>query len=221
LDHWVIVAGSLGGTAVAKKTSSKGKGKGKDPITGRTLQLTSDGRELEFKDDIIYDLNLGNTAGSDIKALDNSPVSPPLPGRIYTQFQLSKNALVQNDEGYTDPFSGADQHRGVMLGKFLYDKAGRIKDATIKAVAFVNESTTSDEIDAVIMNYANPVRLTFPSPIDIGTGTVVAQYFVNYSSDGERSTGEIGGGLAAIRAFGGGKYFFEGWQNNLFDTSLV
>ena len=32
---------------------------------------------------------------------------------------------------------------------------------------------------------------------------------------------ERGGGLAAIRAFGGGKYFFDGWQNNLFDTSLV
>ena len=107
-----------------------------------------------------------------------------------------------------------------MLGEFLYDKEKRLEYFTPASFADLDQSDSNpNDLDGDIKNY-NP-RIKYAAK-ELGPTTSLPpeQEVARYYSDGTYKE-ESGGGLAAIRAFGGGKYFFEGWQNNLSDTSLV
>jgi hypothetical protein len=208
---------------VAKKSSSRGKGKGKgkskagkDPITGRSLLLSQDGNTVEIRDDVIYEVWQGSpdTFSDDtFTPVRGTPTSRPPDGAYYGQYQLGDDRIVSATYGNYDE---GVQYRSVALGDFSYDKHGRMTRSSVTNSGFTQVSDyDTGRVFGTLEEFSQPWISRIPYEGTPPPSTITANYSYN-STDPEE-----GGGLAAIRAFGGGKYFFEGWQNNLFDTSLV
>jgi hypothetical protein len=200
------------------KGGKKGGKVGKDPVTGRSLLLSAEGNTVEIKDDVVYEIWEGSsdTVADDVYTPVNGiPSGAPRPGTHYGQFQFGDRELVISSYGdwYPDVL-----YRSVLVGDFSYDSKGRLTRASVSSEGMIQKSDENpDVLFGNIDEY--PQRWNFTPAQYPGTPpepTNVAGYSWT-SSPNEES----GGGLAAIRAFGGGKFFFEGWQNNLFDTSLV
>jgi hypothetical protein len=228
VDHWVIVAGSLRGTAVAKKSSSrgKGKGKGKDVITGRTLQLTSDGRTIELKDDVVYefiDQSTDTVADDLIRSLRSVPTGAPPDGAYYIQIQLGDDAIA-----LTRVYDIDTVYRSVDIAKTSYDRKGKAKISSFSDLAYMQTLTTvnPDRRWGAIRHLSSPYTIPSSSigeiPLDLGIEIArLGEFQSNPSDPSSPIVNESGGGLPAFRAFGGGKFFYEGWQLDPFNTSLV
>jgi hypothetical protein len=206
------------------KGGKKGGKVGKDPVMGRTALLSLDGRIIEIQDDVVYQVTKGSpdTAADDIyRPLASIPLGAPSDGTYYSQVQLGNDRVVSTTYGF---FADPVQYRHVALGNFVYDNRGKMIQSTITSDGFTQVSDDNlSRLFGTIFQYSQPWTSTMmytglqPTPIEsLPPSTITADYCYNCSDGPEK-----GGGLAAIRAFGGGKYFFEGWQNNLFDTSLL
>ena len=210
------------------RKSGKGKGgkkggkvgnignEGKDPVTGRTWLVQGNGRSELVRDDVVYEITYGSldTDMDDIiKPLNSIPTGAPPAGASYMQFQLGSDRIVMNQ------YHQGKMQRGVLLGEFSYDQIKRLAFATPESTGQLSQSDSNPNIlDGDIENF-NP-RIKYAAKEISPTSPHPTEEVAVYSNNGTDRE-ESGGGLAAIRAFGGGKYFFEGWQNNLFDTSLV
>jgi hypothetical protein len=197
------------------KKRDKAGNTGRDPVTGRYMQEMVDGRTFLVRDDAIYQNDVGkwenpsdwNNASDDVLTLlqsvptETNGIHISYPDAII-QWQLGDNAVVGSTSYDTI------RTRTVYLGDFKYDKNGKLISGRIDYHARLEEKPSD--------------------PTWIGGGIYQAQDTLyrpltewdNYGIeivDVKQSTG----GLAAIRAFGGGKYFFEGWDNNVFDPTIV
>jgi hypothetical protein len=129
---------------------------------------------------------------------------------------MGNDRLIRTSYG---EFDEGVQYRNVLLGNFSYDKNGRMtKFGTTSSRMIQVSDDNLEQLFGTVEQF--PQLWTTSAPFDYNKtfppqSTVLADYCYLCLEQ------EKGGGLAAIRAFGGGKYFFEGWQNNLFDTSLV
>ena len=206
---------------MAKKSSSRGKGKGKDkdPITGRSMLLSDGSRTFEVKDDVVYEVIEGSpdtTADDVLTPLATQPTGAPRPGSHYMQYQFGNDRVVQTSYGSWAPDA---MYRSVSLGSFSYDKKGRLSLLTETSWGMIQKSdSNTDVLFGTVERFLSPQQITPDQKFSgvRGPTEITANYCYNCADGVEK-----GGGLAAIRAFGGGKYFFEGWQINLFDTSLV
>jgi hypothetical protein len=213
------------------RKSSKGKGgkkggkagnignEGKDPVTGRTWLIPGNGRSELVRDDVVYEYTYGSpdTVMDDIiKPLNSIPTGAPPTGAAYMQFQLGSDRIVLN--GY---YQGKMQ-RSVTLGEFSYDaqKGLAFITPTSSATLFQSDGDPNDLVGNTY-NFNPPIKYASNSQELLSTSLAANAQTVAYTYNDGINREEKGGGLAAIRAFGGGKFFFEGWQNNLFDTSLV
>jgi hypothetical protein len=206
------------------RKSGKGKGGkkggkgGKDPVTGRSIEYMADGRLVAFQDDVVYEVTKGSpdTYADDIYTpLKAVPIGPPREGAYYLQVQLGGDRMIFNSYGrIADPV----QYRVASFGGFTYDKNGRMARMSISSdgTMQMNDDNSSPRFGYLTV-YSPPSVPSLPYDGGFHSGTELASYDWGSGSGAK----ETGGGLAAIRAFGGGKYFFEGWQNNLFDTSLA
>lgn len=199
------------------KGGKKGGKAGKDPITGRSVEFMEDGRLVEVKDDVVYEVTKGSpdTAADDIyRPLASIPLGAPPDGTYYSQVQLGNDRIISTSYGlFADPV----QYRYVAFGNFAYDRRGKMIQSTITSDGFTQVSDDNlSQLFGTLRQYSQPWVSTNFGADDAPSSIITADYCYN-CSDGP----EQGGGLAAIRAFGGGKYFFEGWQNNQFDTSLA
>jgi hypothetical protein len=95
----------------------------------------------------------------------------------------------------------------VYLGDFIYDKNGRLTSGKVEFRAALEEKPSDPTWIGGNIYQVQDTLYRPPTEWD-KYGTEIVD---------ETATG----GLAAIRAFGGGKYFFEGWDNNVFDTTIV
>ena len=205
------------------RKSGKGKGgkkggkAGKDPVTGRTVLLSEGGRTIEIQDDVVYEITPQGSpdllADDILKPLASIPLGAPPDGTYYGQFQFGDDRIIFTNYGlYDDPV----QYRYVALGNFVYDRRGKMVQSTITSDGFTQVSDDNPtQIFGNLFQYSQPWVSTVPREGVEPPSTETASYCYLCLEQ------EKGGGLAAIRAFGGGKYFFEGWQNNLFDTSLA
>jgi hypothetical protein len=213
--------------------SSKGKGgkkggkAGRDPVTGRTLLISQDGRTEMVKDDVVYEIIEGspNTAADDIiRPLQSMPITPPSSGVFYHQVQLGDDCILVTNYREADTVV-----RNVILGKTSYDKKGRATTTSETSSAYMQTLKTANpdrmwgDVRSNSSPYVFPTSSIFMLPLE--RGTLVAEVGMSFpiAADGTESSvmNEYGGGLSAIRAFGGGKYFYDGWQLDPFNTSLV
>ena len=207
------------------KGGSKGVKGGKDPVTGRTITTTIDGVTSTFKDDVVYEHLSGSpdTIADDIiRPLKSIPNGAPPAGNDYIQFQLGDDRIAVNT--YFGGSSRAQNHENIarylILGRNAYDKkTGKLTSITPEKVGGLTKSDSIPDAESgVIAKVTTPLKVTsedlFSSnPLPLKT---LAEY-----SHGSTVEIDTGGGLATIKAFEGGKYFFDGWQNNLFSPSLV
>jgi len=211
------------------RKSSKGKGGkkrgkvGKDLITGRSLALSIEGKELKFADDVVYEIR-SNSPGTSLDdtwvPLRSIPFDLPPEGTSYGQFQLGDNIIVFN----TVRDGGTSISRQFYAGQIMYDKGGRATLLNINDHGYLQDSKSLG-LEGVIYSLENGYS-TPPSSIPllpkgnerarINSGTVV-----NPSGEVSTTSEEHGGGIDAFRDLASGKLFYDGWQNNLFDTSLV
>jgi hypothetical protein len=211
---------------VAKRSSSKGKGKrgrniGKtvDPVTGRYIQETEGGITFLLKDDIVYHHSVGkwetesdwSNASDDsfiplksapvdingVLAVDGTPIEHP---DAIMQVQLGDHAIV------IDNSRGTLRQRDVYIGDFRYDKKGRLLDGRVDYNAWYEESPSL--VNGSISKATDSAYRPFSS---------WDNYMTLVTNDEDPSPN----GLMAIRAFGGGKYFYEGWQKEIFNPVLV
>lgn len=212
-------AGNLSTRSGAKKFDVQS-----DPITGRTITTTIDGITNTFKDDVIYEHISGSpdTIADDIiRPLTSIPKGPPPAGSDYIQFQLGDDRIVVNNY-FGGPRTQNDENiaRFLMIGKNTYDKiTGKLTSMTPEKVGSLIKSDSKPDIQSgIITKVTKPIKV---SPKDLFDGNPIPlKTLAEYTHD---TTGirDTGGGLATIKAFEGGKYFFEGWQNTLFNPSLV
>lgn len=205
-----------------RKRGKAGKigNEGRDPVTGRSVEFIQDGRLIELQDDVVYEVTKGSPdtyADNIYTPLRQIPVGPPRDGTYYFQVQLGDNQLIASSYGEYDD---SVLFRNIDAGSFSFDKQGRMSEARIVSSGMMQlAATDQDQLFGTITEFAPPLSSATPLAVPIGgsspSATVTADYCYLCLEQ------EKGGGLAAIRAFGGGKFFFEGWQNNLFDTSLV
>ena len=204
-------------------TSTKAVKGGKDPVTGRTFQASTGGRTIVFQDDVVYETIEGSPdtyADDIIRPLKSIPIGAPPAGSSYVQFQLGSDRMAFSM--YGDGRSvNENMQRGVMFGKFSYDNKKRLTSVTLASGGNIAQSDSNPDVLHGGIQKDISSRAYTPEQL-FGDNREEAPYIdlTEYSNDGKRKE-ESGGGLAAIRAFGGGKYFFDGWQNSLFDTSLV
>jgi hypothetical protein len=208
---------------VPKKSSSKGKGK--DPITGRTLQFTGDGRTVEVQDDVVYEVIDGSpdTMVDDvIRPLKSIPTGLPQNGVFYAQFQLGDDAIMMTRIRDIDTV-----YRDVLIGSTAYNKRGKASIGTYTDTAFMQTLKTQnpDRTWGVYEKYSSPYKAPASSLMFLPPGEEVAMVGTSFpiAEDGTQSSviSESGGGLAAFRALGGGKFFYEGWQLDPFNTSII
>jgi hypothetical protein len=179
------------------------------------------------KDDVVYEIIEGSpdTAADDIiKPLESVPTIPPPFGVLYSQFQLGDNCILQTNYRDVDTVV-----RRVTLGKTSYDKKGRATTASETSSAYMQTLKTANpdrmwgDVRSNSSPYVFPASSIFMLPLE--RGTLVAEVGMSFpiAEDGTESSimNEYGGGLSAIREFGGGKHFYEGWQLDPFNTSLV
>jgi hypothetical protein len=201
------------------RKSSKGKGgkkggkAGKDPVTGRYMQETEDGRTFLVRDDGIYHYKDNGTPDylkdDTLTLLGSAPAEADgihVADSVVIQHQFGDKAVVISSSRDTI------RQRDVYVGDFTYDKKGRLTGGRVEFHAYIEEqpsfATPSERIGGGIYQATDPTYKPF-SEWDTSTVQLV--------DDDDPATG----GLPAIRAFGGGKYFYEGWYNSLFDTSLA
>jgi hypothetical protein len=205
------------------KERDKAGNTGRDPVTGRTVEFLQDGRLVELQDDVVYEVTRGSPdtfADNIYTPLKQIPITPPRDGTYYFQVQLGDNHLIANSYGGEWEYNDSVSFRNVDVGSFSFSKGESMSEARIVSSGMMQVATTDqDQLFGTITEFTPSLSSVTPLAIPIGgpspTAIVTADYCYLCSEK------EKGGGLAAIRAFGGGKYFFEGWQNNLFDTSLV
>ena len=119
------------------------------------------------------------------------------------QVQFGDNAVVISSSRSTI------RQRDVYLGDFTYDKKGKLTSGKVEFHAYLEEKPSDPTwIGGGIYQATDPTYKPF-SEWDASTVEIVDH------------DDPVTGGLPVIRAFGGGKYFYESWHNNLFDTSLV
>ncbi len=190
-------------------------------MTGRTLTGYGNNHTFDFRDDVVYEIQGGSLAATSddtIRTLNSIPQGAPPDGSYYLQFQLGNNVIAMNAYGMFASDGNDDLYRYILLGDTSYSKKQKLTKAEIKSTGFIQKSDKNPDVFFGHL-YDHPGNWIF-SLTDNGTPPAsidIAAYDWGSGSGAK----ETGGGLAAIRAFGGGKYFFEGWQNNLFDTSLV
>jgi hypothetical protein len=192
------------------RKSSKGKGGkkggkvGKDPVTGRYMQEMEDGRTFLVRDDGIYKSEASNNTITPLTSV------PPEVAGIHIdepdsiiQIQFGDNAVVISSSRSTI------RQRDVYLGHFTYDKKGRLTSGKVEFHAYLEEKPSDPTWIGGGIYQATDLAYKSFSEWDASTVQLV--------DDDDPSTG----GLPVIRAFGGGKYFYEGWDMNPFDTSLL
>lgn len=211
---------------MAKKSSSKGKGKkgrniGKtvDPVTGRYIQETENGRTFLVRDDVLYHHSVGkwetesdwsDTSDDTLTPLKSAPVEisgvltvdgVPIehPDAIF-QYQLGDHVIIADNSRSTL------RQRDVYIGDFRYDKTGRLLDGRVDYHAWYEESPFL--LNGSISKANDSAYRPLPS---------WDNYMTLVTNDEDPSPN----GLMAIRAFGGGKYFYEGWQKEIFNAALV
>ena len=189
----------------------------KEQATGRSMLVSKDGRTIEIKDDVVYEVHPGSpeTFVDDvITELKSIPKSAPPSGAFYTQVQLGDHSVVSNSYGDWAPDA---QYRSALLGDFNYDKGKHITSSKVSSIGYIQKSAKNDEILFGNIGSFNPAWTFDPSKLENSPPN--QNQTSNYAWNS--TPVETGGGLSAIRGFGGGRFFFEGWQNNLFDTTLA
>ena len=202
--------------AVPKTSSSEGK----DAITGRTIQVTSDGRTISLQNDVIYEViegDPGTLADDIIRPLKSEPSTPPPNGVTYAQVQLGDNAIMMTNIRDTDTI-----YRSVFIGSTNYDKKGAATTSNLTDASYMQTRTMAnpDRTWGEIRKFSTPYLTPSSSINKIPLETAGVQASVT-TSPPSTTLDESGGGLAALRAFRGGKYFYEGWQLDPFNTSIV
>jgi hypothetical protein len=200
------------------RKSSKGKGgkkggkAGKDPVTGRYMQETEDGRTFLVRDDGIY-----KTQASDNTITPLISIPPEVAG-IHTgepdsimQFQFGDNAIVQTNS------HGTLRQRNIYLGDFKYDKNGKLTSGRVDFRASIEEKPSDPAWVFGSIRKAQDTLYRSPNEWDNHLGD---ETWTNYGQivEGYVPTEQE---LSEIRLFGAGRYFYNGWELDPFNPSIV
>ena len=214
-----------------------GNGGGKDPVTG--VYFSDIGERIES--DKVYDSN--SDFVKKIRSLSNPNEFDEYNKNYTTEFEFGGNFIVWTMISDDHRFPGIEMQRVVAQGEFKYNN-GTISSARISAIAIGdaiagNAPPTGEEVS----KFPQPMIVDNPSSFyswrqSIDKFYESAAYEVNGYSvsgpgtlengqvsvmriDGGREIWETGDGIAAVRAFGSGNFFYDGWQSNPFDSNLI
>jgi len=196
-----------------------GNGGGKDSVTGLYFEVP--GTKEVFRSDVTQTIKKGTSA-----------LFPDLDTDIIIEFELSKDYMVWTFRDVSDELGIS---RIVQQGDFRYNSKGALTSATLGQSA--QEWPTIPSLGGVI----NSPR---SGPISVDGSTNGFQMLLgmtgeewattdSYSSESfttqdgldaiQKGNGfwEVGDGKIALRSFGQGKFFYDGWQNNPFASNLI
>ena len=182
------------------------------------LQITAEGRTIEVQDDVVYEVIDGSpdTMADDVfRPLNSIPIGAPDNGVFYAQFQLGDNAIMMTKIRDIDTV-----YRSVLLGSTAYDKRFKASISSFTDSAYMQTLKTQnpDRTWGVYEKYSSPYKTPTSSLFFLPQGAELAAVTTSPPST---TLEESGGGLSAFRTFGGGKYFYEGWQLDPFNTSII
>ena len=199
-----------------KKHRSKSKGrkskgfdspkKGtRDDITGMTVEVDGIGR---ITSDEKYE------AGSTLVEFFPKTNGAPFVQVVELEFG-SKEYVVM-----TTKLSNDGTTRSVLQGAFGY-KDGKVASARVDAMASVSQGPNSTYGYGDIVTFGGGVSISNPqsayswqSALSGNPGTTVASYDLDNGS-------VVTGSKDPFIAFGGGKFYQEGWTSNPFDSNLI
>ena len=109
--------------------------------------------------------------------------------------------------------------RFVWSGSVTYDKSGRAVGMTGRDYGYIYMGLDGDFFGR-ILRFTDLGEMPTSRLLTAPLYTLNNQEIARIGSSGV-SPEESGEGLPAFRSFGGGKYFYDGWQLDPFNTSLV
>ena len=206
-----------------------GRDKRKDKITGLTIDaLKSSGETVRLENNVVYLVDLGRSSADfddEFYPLDYIPTSAPPFKQIYFQVQLGDKELVS-----TNIASSGVVYRSIHKGKAKFSKKGSLKKFKTRISGYMDWSDEEgvDAFGGSLQAYSpaykfSPKKTMFADHPD---GKEVAGLGFDIYRDGDglianHAMIERGAGLSYFRNLGDGKYFFEGWHLDPFDTSLI
>jgi hypothetical protein len=113
------------------------------------------------------------------------------------------------------------------MGSTSYDRKGKAKISSFSDFAYMQtlKIPNPDRTWGVYERFSSPYKTPTSSITSLPEGEEVAVVGMSFpiAEDGTETSvmEQSGGGLPAFRAFGGGKFFYEGWQLDPFNTALV
>ncbi|QNI82197.1 hypothetical protein SynRS9907_01353 [Synechococcus sp. RS9907] len=204
----------------------------KDQITGLKIDvLYPNGVKHRFRDGVVYMVEYDYDAEdvNILRSLSKIPTKAPPAGKTYLQVQLSKKGLMK-----TEIYSDGDVTRAFHKGKIKFNKKGNLKVIKNRKSGYMTWESDYDAFYGSAEVYS-PSHKIVPKKkkggfFDLPRGKEVAHlsmtgHDLHLTSDGSPkywTTSERGAGFSYFyNNLGGGRYFFEGWHLEPFDTSLI
>ena len=209
----------------------------KDQITGLKIDvLYPNGAKHRYRDDVVYmvkydydaeDFNIEDV--NILRSLSKIPTKAPPADKTYFQVQLSKKGLMK-----TEISSDGNVHRVFHTGKIKFNKKGHLKVIKNRKSGYMEWRSDYKAFFGSAEVYS-PAHKIFPKKkkggfLDLPRGKEVAYLSMTghgslSTPDGEPAywtTRENGAGFSYFyNNLGDGRYFFEGWHLEPFDTSLI
>lgn len=208
-----------------------GRDKRKDQITGLKIDMLHPNGEIyRFKDDVVYLVEDTDTPTNFevLHPMSYIPTKSPPLGKMYFQAQLSSKELIA-----TSFYSDGNVARTVHKGRAKFNKKGHLKTFKNRIMGYMDWWADRDAFFGSVEVYS-PAHKFLPNKrkggfADFPEGKEVAYlsmtgHDAHTTPDGEPAywtTREHGKGLSYFQNLGDGKYFFEGWHLDPFDTSLI
>jgi hypothetical protein len=206
--------GKSKGRAPKKPKPGKGGGSGsgtKDSVTGITIDFDGIGRVTS---DQVFnrDSALGSAVLSSDAAYKASLTSWEAEVELSNQFIV----LTTSAKGNPPNSMSQENSRVVLQGDFHF-MGSKMQSARVDYIAQVSDGITSEY--GTLESFRSGVTISNPASISswqsslAAPGEILASYdFYGGSGSGDKST---------IASFGGGRFFYDGWQNNPFAANLV
>ena len=203
----------------------------KDQITDLKVDvLYPTGATHRFRGDVVYMVK--DDAPTDfnvLRSLNKIPTKAPPAGKTYLQVQLSKKGLMK-----TEISSDGNVHRVFHKGRVKFNKKGHLKVIKNRKSGYMEWRSDYDAFFGSAEVYS-PAHKIFPKKkkdgfFDLPRGKEVAFLSITghdarLTADGSPkywTTKENGAGFSYFyNNLGDGRYFFEGWHLEPFDTSLI
>jgi hypothetical protein len=190
-----------------------GRGGGKDPVTGLYWEVDGIGRLTNDKPGSITYEQAQRAIRPFIDAGYEDDTSSAAAYPMQIEVELSSNRMV-----ITSIDSQGNIGRDVVSGVLSFTK-GRLSGMRVNEIANYYISRDGSFESGIVESFSGGRAINNPSNyysvhLDMGgSGQIISDYYFSLNqSIGEKST---------FTSYAGGRFFYDGWQNNPFASNLI